>query len=62
VQSEFEGVVAFKNIEEGQITFLIGLFQDVPKVADGLVIVNGKNETYPIHEGICWRTVKSVTG
>ena len=51
VQSEFDGIVALENVEKGKVTFLIGLLQDVPKVADGLVIMNGKNETYPVHEG-----------
>ena len=53
VQGKFDGVVTLENVEKGEITLLIGLLQDMPKVTDGLVIMNGKNETYPIHEGIC---------
>ena len=51
VQGEFDGIVALENIEKGEITFLISLLQDVPKIADGLMIVKGKNEMNPVHMG-----------
>ena len=51
VQGEFNGIVSFKDIEEGKITFLISLLHHVPEIADGLMVVDSKNETYPIHKG-----------
>ena len=51
VEREFEAVVPLKNFEEGEITLLVRLFQDVSEVSDGLMVMQGENEANSVHLG-----------